>query len=135
MAVSYKVVSKRPGGLAGENPPKYYPVVTKRSLVDTRDLAEEISSRNSFSTADVIGIIESLIQMVPEKLQQGSNVRLDGFGTFSLHVSAVGQEDPAKVTKRDITKVKMAFLPSKHIKKKLTGTTFTKVPKSRRKTG
>lgn len=127
MAVSYKVVSKRPGGMAGSNPPKYFPMVTKRSLMDTRELAEEIGRRNGFSSAHVVGIIETLIQMVPEMLKDGRSVRLDGFGTFSLHVSGVGREDPDKVTKRDITKVKMAFLPSKEIKMKLAATKFRKV--------
>ncbi|MEQ8472172.1 MAG: HU family DNA-binding protein [Marinoscillum sp.] len=127
MAVSYKVVSKRPGGMAGNNPPKYFPIVTKRSLMDTKSLAEEIGRRNGFSSAHVVGMIETLIQLVPEMLKQGRSVRLDGFGTFSLHVSGVGKDSPDKVTKRDITKVKMAFLPSKDIKRTLAATEFRKV--------
>ena len=126
MAVSYKVVSKRPGGMAGERTPKYFPIVTKRKLVNSRSLAERISERSSFSTPDVIGMIESLIQIIPEMLKNGNNVRLDGLGTFSLHVSGVGKDDPKKVTKRDITKVKMAFLPSKDIKRDLATTEFKK---------
>ncbi len=126
MAVSYKVVGKRPGGMAGERSPRYFPMVTKRGLIDARGLAELISERTSFSTADVIGVIESLIHIVPEMLKNGNNVKLDGFGTFSMHVSAVGQELPEKVTKRDITNVKMAFLPSKIVKEKLSRTEFLK---------
>ncbi|MFT7233949.1 MAG: putative histone-like DNA-binding protein [Cyclobacteriaceae bacterium] len=126
MAVSYKVISKRPGGMAGERTPKYFPIVTKRKLVNSRTLAEVISERSSFSTPVVIGMIESLIQIIPEMLKKGNNVRLDGLGTFSLHVSGVGKDDPKKVTKRDITKVKMAFLPSKDIKRDLATTEFKK---------
>lgn len=127
MAVSYKVVSKRPGGIAGDRPPKYFPMVTGRSLMKTRGLAEEISRRTSFSKADVIGMIETLVQMVPELLQDGHSVQLEGFGTFSLHVSGKGKEHPDKVTKRDITEVRMAFLPSKEIKNQLSRTVFKKV--------
>lgn len=126
MAVSYKVISKRPGGMAGERTPKYFPIVTKRELVNSRTLAELISERSSFTTPVVIGMIESLIQIIPEMLKKGNNVRLDGLGTFSLHVSGVGKDDPKKVTKRDITKVKMAFLPSKDIKRDLATTEFKK---------
>ena len=127
MAVSYKVVSKRPGGMAGEREPKYFPMVTKRSLVDSRELANRISERSSFSQPDVLGMIESLIQIIPETLKNGENVRLDGFGTFSIHVSGLGKDDPTKVTRRDITNVKMAFLPNKEIKRNLKTTKFKKV--------
>jgi len=127
MAVSYKVVSKRPGGIAGEREPRYFPIITKRSLMNSRSLAEIISKRSSFSKPDVIGMIESLIQLIPEMLQDGYNVKLDGFGTFSIHVSGVGKDDPKKVTKRDITSVNMSFLPSKSIKRDLNRTEFIKV--------
>ncbi len=127
MPGSYKVVSKRPGGMAGPSIPKYYPIVTKRETIDSREFAELISEGTTFSTADVLGVIETLVQMVPFYLQQGNNIRLDNFGTFSLHVSGVEQENPKKVTKRDITKVRMTFLPSKEIKRKLTSTQFVKV--------
>ncbi len=126
MAVWYKVVSKRPGGIAGNSPTKYYPAVTNRTMIDSRGMAEEISKRTNFSTADVMGMIETLTQLVPAMLQQGKNIRLDDFGTFSLHVSGVGKDQPEKVTKKDITKVKMAFLPSKYIKSKLKLTDFEK---------
>lgn len=126
MAVKYKVVSKKPGGMAGERQPRYFPMVTGRRICGSRELAEQISERCSFSTPDVMGMIETLIQVVPEMLQKGANVRLDGFGTFSLHISGIGRENPDKVTKRDINKVKMAFLPSKDVKRALAHTHFVK---------
>lgn len=126
MAVSYKVVSKRPGGMAGAQQPKYYPALTKRQTMNSRKLAQEISAATSFTTADVMGMIEVLVHLLPHFLKEGNNVRLDNFGTFSLHVSGVGQEDPKKVTSRDISGIKMAFLPSKEVKKKLSTTQFVK---------
>ncbi len=124
MAVRYKVVSKRPGGMAGNRTPKYYPAITKRTLINARQLAQEISERNIYPEPTVIGVIESFIHLIPEMLQKGNNVKLDGFGTFSLHVTGDGHEDPDKVTSRDIISVKMSFLPDKHIKKKLSQTKF-----------
>lgn len=126
MPVSYKVVSKRPGGMAGPRAPKYYPALTKRRIMHTRELAEQISGATSFTTADVFGIIEALVSMVPHFLQDGRNIQLDNFGTFSIHVSGKGRDHPSKVTSRDITGVKLAFLPSKQLKKKLRYTKFVK---------
>ncbi|MGL1886189.1 MAG: HU family DNA-binding protein [Reichenbachiella sp.] len=127
MPVSYKVVSKRPGGIAGKRTPKYFPIVTNRGVVDARELANRISQRTSFSEPDVMGMIESFIQLVPDILQEGKNVKLNDFGIFSLHISGVGQEDPSEVNVHTINKVKMSFLPSKLIKRQLSTTKFTKV--------
>ncbi len=130
MAVSYKVVSKKPRGLAGTLPVKYYPVITNRSVIDLRDLCDRISEKSSLTSGDIMAVVESLIQDIPTLLMNGYNVKLDNFGTFSIHASAEGKDDPTKVRGRDVTSVKMSFLPSKYVKHKLK---FTKFKKSTRK--
>lgn len=89
-------------------------------------VSKEIAARSTFTRADIAGVLESFSSLIPELLADGYNVKLDGLGSFSLHVSGKGQEDPEKVSSKDITKVKMAFLPSKRIKKALTQLTFRK---------
>ena len=126
MAIKYKVVSKKPGGLAGENAPKYYPVLTGRETADLEYVCERISERSTFSGADVVGVVQSFIELVPELLMNGKNVKLDGFGTFSVHASGTGRDSPEEVTSRDITKLKLSFLPDKRIKRKLSNAEFVK---------
>ena len=113
MAVSYKVVSKRPGGMAGQNAPKYYPVLTNRRVADLHEICDIISDRSTFSHSDVAGVVEAFVRLVPELLQDGYNVRLGDMGTFMLHASATGKDAPEKVSQKDITGLKMGFLPSK----------------------
>ena len=127
MAIKYKVVSKKPGGLVGENEPKYYPVLTGREVADLEFICERIAERSTFSRGDVVGVVQSFIELVPELLMSGKNVKMDGFGTFSVHASGVGKDSPDKVTSRDITKLKLAFLPDKRIKRRLGNTKFEKV--------
>ncbi|WP_421895904.1 HU family DNA-binding protein [Marinoscillum sp.] len=127
MAISYKVVSKKPGGMAGENTPRYYPMVTNRQSADLRAVCEMISERSTLHAADVVGVVESLIDLVPELLLGGYSVKLDGLGVFSLHVSGVGRELPAHVTSRDITGVKVGFLPGKRVKTALSQAKFQKI--------
>ena len=127
MAVRYKVVSKRPGGMAGKMEPRYYPVLTERRNVELRELCEQIAERSSFSTGDVVGIVESLIYTIPHYLQEGCTVKLGEFGSFNLHASSEGRDTPQEVTSRDISKVKMTFLPSKLVKRQLARTKFRKV--------
>jgi len=131
MSISYKVVSKKPGGLTGNNATKYYPTITDRGLSDLDEVCATIATRSTFSRADVVGVVQAFIDLVPELLLRGNNVKLDGFGTFSVHASGNGKLKPEEVTARDITKLKLSFLPDKRIKKKLHNATFEKVLKQR----
>jgi predicted histone-like DNA-binding protein len=121
------VVSRRPGGLTGTNEPRYYPVLTERRLVELRELCEAVSERSSLTKADLMGAVESLISMIPKYLQDGCTVKLGEFGSFNLHASSLGKDTPQEVTSRDISKVKMTFLPSKLVKRQLAKTDFKKV--------
>lgn len=127
MSVLYKVVSKKPSGRLSNGAPKYYPVLTGRRQVAIREVCKIIASSSSMTPGDVKGVLEGLIQLIPDLLMDGRTVKLDGFGTFSLHASAVGQDTPEKVTLRDITGVKMSFLPDKEIKRNLKATSFEKM--------
>tara|TARA_R110000868_G_scaffold410693_5_gene699835 strand:+ start:12443 stop:12829 length:387 start_codon:yes stop_codon:yes gene_type:complete len=126
MAIKYKVVSKRPGGMAGENEAKYYPVLTGREITDLNEVCSIIAKRSTFSGADVVGVVQSFIELVPELLMNGNSVRLDGFGIFSIHASGNGKERHEDVSAQDITKLKLSFLPDKKIKKRLENTKFMK---------
>ncbi len=127
MAINYKVVSKRPGGMAGEQPPKYYPVLTKRRVANTRFLIDEIKGRSTLSGADVVAVFESLRTIIPQLLSSGYNVRLDGLGTFSIHARSKGKDTPEAVTSRDIDSLNISFLPEKDVKSKLKSIKFNKV--------
>jgi predicted histone-like DNA-binding protein len=128
MSIDYKVVSKRPAGMAGDRAPRYYPVLTNRTAVDLNEFANLVSERSSFHRATIIGVINAMMDTIPGILKNGGNVRLDGLGTFSVHASSKGKDEADKVTSRDIDKLKMSFLPDKALKKELNvGTAFNKV--------
>ena len=126
MSIKYKVAAKRPGGMAGEREPRFYPVLTNRKAADLNMICELISSRCTLHQADVKAVVESLIGIIPELLRDGYNPRLDDFGTFSVHVSSKGKDQKEKVTKLDIDNIKMAFLPSKRLKAELKKFDFVK---------
>lgn len=126
MSVLYKVVSKKPGLASPDSPKKYYPVLTGRRQSDIREVCKILSESSTVTAGDIRGVLEGLIKLIPDLLMEGRTVKLDGFGTFSLHASAKGQDSPEKVTARDITGVKMSFLPDKIIKRELKMTKFQK---------
>jgi len=125
MPVKYTIRTKKPG-LVKDGNPKYYPVLTDRRTTDLRRLSKLISQRSTLHPADIVGVIQSMIELIPELLQDGYTVKLDGFGTFNLHASGTGKANPEEVTSKDITGVKMSFLADKHIKKQLYKTKFVK---------
>ncbi|MEP1096383.1 MAG: HU family DNA-binding protein [Cyclobacteriaceae bacterium] len=127
MAIHFKVTPKRPGGIAGDRAPRFYPVLTDRETADLNMICQLISDRSTLHRADVKAVVESLIEVIPNLLSNGYNPKLGDFGTFSVHVSGKGQDQADKVTDKDITSVKMAFLPSKRMKAILNKLKFKKV--------
>ncbi len=127
MAINYKVVSKRPGGIAAKRPPKYYPVLTKRRVATTRDIIDKIQGSANVSSPEIVAVLELLRTVIPSLLGSGHNVRLDGLGTFSIHARSKGKDTPEEVTSRDIDSLNISFLPDKDIKRRLNTVKFNKV--------
>ena len=126
MAVFYKVVPIRPGGMAGENKAKYYPALTDRRTVDLRYISNIAQARSSMHSIDVYMAAEMLLSIIPELLQDGCNVKLGELGTYSMSVKAEGMDDPQKVTSKNIKEVRINFRPGSSVKHRLQKTTFEK---------
>ncbi|MBK6263733.1 hypothetical protein JKA74_01695 [Marivirga sp. S37H4] len=123
MSIQYKVVSKKPG-LSSQV--RYYPVLTGRKVIGLHQVCEYISKSSSFHAADVVGVVEALVVAVPYFISMGGNVHLDGLGTFSVHASSKGKDSAEEVTSKDISELKMSFLPDKRIKRALKDFKFKK---------
>ena len=70
MAVLYKVVPIRPGGMAGENKPKYYPAPTNRRTVDLRYISNIVSEQSSMHRIDVHMAAEMLLSIISLRLNR-----------------------------------------------------------------
>ena len=127
MSVDFKVVPIRPGGMAGDNEPKYYPALTNRKTVDLRKLSQDMSDKSTLHTADIYGVIQMLTEIIPKYLQRGHNIKLGDLGTFSLSVRGEGESEPEKVNSSNIKEVRMNFRPSRYLKDTLKRTEFKKV--------
>lgn len=128
MPVHYTVVSKK-SVLSGDPQVKYYPQLTNRSTVDMRTMCDLISEKCAVSPADIYGVVEALLGEITHQLKEGRNVKLDSLGTFSLHASAHGHDQPEKVTSRDIKNLKVSFLASPYMKRLIKLTSFKKATK------
>lgn len=127
MTIEYKVVKittpvKRDG--TGD---QYYPRASNRQKKNLRDVAERISEISTFSTIDVIGVLEAFVTEIPSFLLDNCSVELGDLGTFSLHISGEGSDEPSQVNAHKIKEVKMAFRPGTRIKGELTKAEFRKL--------
>lgn len=105
---------------------KYYATAEYSDEINIRKLAVEISKGCTLNVADILAVIESFLDKVPEYLKNSNRVRLDNFGILKLSFSAKGQEDEKNVTSNDITDVRVLFQPCSKLRKELSDVTYTK---------
>jgi len=127
MSINYRVVKRAQPGVAGGGEIKYYAQVSKRGKISFEDLCERIAKMTTFSEADVVGVLHSLVKLVPDLLKGGYTVDLDALGLFSIYIKSQGRKDPDKVTSRDIREARIHFRPSVRMKKMVLNARYTKV--------
>ncbi len=103
---------------------KYYCQPEYGTEINIRKLATEISKSCTLTTTDIIAVIESFLQNIPEHLKNGNRVRLDNFGIFKLSFGSKGQVLKDKVSAQDINTIKILFTPSSELRKEITNVTF-----------
>ena len=126
MAINY-VLMQRVNPKDVTAPRKFYAVAKSTGEESTRQLATEISKRNGLSVADVFATIEALIDLVPERLEQGKIVRLGEFGSFSTSLSSEGVEKQEDFVATNIKSNSVNFRPGKLVQKVLDTVDYTKV--------
>ena len=123
MSVKYVLVERgNPGQPTA--PKKFYAQHKSVGEVSTRQLMKEISARSTVSAADTMAVLESLLEILPEKLSQGQIVRLGDFGSFGGTLSGVGAATADAFTAAFITRFAIRFRPGKELNKAVAGVDF-----------
>lgn len=107
-------------------PKKFYAQHKSAGEVTLRQLKNEISARSTVSAADTAAVLESLLEILPEKLSQGLIVRLGEFGSFSGTLSSSGAATAATFTGSLITRFAILFRPGKELNKAIAVVDFQK---------
>jgi predicted histone-like DNA-binding protein len=125
MAVQY-VLNQRVNPRDITAPKKYYAQAKSKNEQTTRQLATEISKRSGLSVPDVMAVIESFIDLIPEKIADGNIVRIGEFGSFNLSISSEGTERPEDFTASMIRSNSMNFRPGKIVQQVLNNVEYKK---------
>ncbi len=126
MPVNYSVIP-RANPQSPQAAKKFYAIAKSSGEVSLRELSNMISKRSTVSNADVMAVLESLLEVLPERIAEGDIVRLGDFGSFNLTISSTGSEKEEDVNATSITKNSLNFRPGKVLQKALDTISYKKV--------
>ena len=108
---------------------KYYPAAAYVAEINVNQLADEISESTTLTPTDVLGVINSLLRIIPKYMLLGYKVRLDTFGIFKLSLKnkCKGYDTPKEVSANDIEGIKILFTPDLMMKAKMQRPQYTKL--------
>jgi len=107
---------------------KWYAHAVRPSTLNTRGLADHITSHGSIFTRDVVeGMVIKFRECIVELLMQGVGVKLEGLGTFYPTLETTGSDSPEGYNIDDhLQGVHIRFLPEKSHGDELTSPAFAK---------
>lgn len=99
---------------------KYYPAATYSGTIERDAICEQISSKTTFTQADVLSTLCALEEVIAQKLQNGGIVRLGSLGSFRTSLRATEGEDVReKVDAKHIKSAHLIFTPASSLNKQL----------------
>ena len=119
-------VTKRQNPLNREADSKYYASAEYGEKIDVDALAREISKSCTLTPADIVAVIESFLDKMPQYLKSSNRIRLNKFGIFKLSFSSEGHEKAEDVSSNDIKNLRVLFTPSAELKKELSDVSYTR---------
>jgi predicted histone-like DNA-binding protein len=125
MSVQY-VLSQKGNPLKPEEPKKWYANAKSTGVITLKALGKEITQRSTVNHADTLAVLESLTQVLTERLAEGKIVRFSDFGSFQVSVGSTGAESVEKFTSSLIKTKKVTFRPGVDLKEMLNNLKFEK---------
>ena len=115
---------------------KWYARMVPTSCINTRQLAEIIQRNCTVKKADVMAVLEELVETMRDQLQDSKRVKLDGFGSFKIGINCKGARSAKAFTVSDnIEDLHVVFTPERttdnagnRVKQFLQGATCQELP-------
>ncbi|MCD7935290.1 MAG: hypothetical protein LUG98_00355 [Tannerellaceae bacterium] len=125
MPAYYKFVRKPAPGVDPNQQPLSVRFVPNEVL-EKEEMYEQAARMGGYSTAQVVGMVKLLQNLLVFNLSRGSQVSLEGVGTFSLSVSCPPVTDEKEIRSESISFKDVTFRSSPELRKKLVSTQFFK---------
>ena len=125
--MKYKLVEKRNPQKPDEQK-KWYANAVNEGVINIRQLSERIALQSGVSRGDILNVLESALDAIPEYLEMGYTVSLGNLASLRLTLSSKGADNQDQFDAvAMMKKPHVVFNPSKYLDKKLTDITYEKV--------
>ena len=112
MSVLYRLHQDQSHGTTRSG--KWYARMVPVGCIDTRALAEIIQRNCTVKKADVMAVIEELVEVMKDQMQDSKRVKLDGFGSFKIGINCRGARSAKAFTVTDnIEGLHVVFTPER----------------------
>ena len=108
---------------------KYFARTVHTDMVDLDDIAEVIERNCTLKRSDVKACLTELVEVMRDKMQSSSKVRINGLGIFKINVKSTGVDAPGDFKGTNITGYRVNFAPE-HTVIKAKGTDVDGKPTS-----
>ena len=93
---------------------KWYARMVPIGMIDTRGLAEIIQRNCTVKKADVLAVLDELVETMRDQLQDSKRVKLDGFGSFKIGIKSHGARSAESFSVADnIDGMRVMFMPER----------------------
>ena len=118
---------------------KWYARMVPIGMIDTRGLAEIIQRNCTVKKADVMAVIEEMVEVMKDQMQDSKRVKLDGFGSFKIGINCRGARSAKAFTINDnIEGLHVVFTPERthdqagnKVKQFLQGVSVEELPENK----
>ena len=69
---------------------KWYARMVPTSCINTRQLAEIMQRNCTVKKADILAVLDELVETMRDQMQDSKRVKLDGFGSFKIGINCRG---------------------------------------------
>ena len=93
---------------------KWYARMVPMSVVNTRQLAEIMQRNCTVKKADILAVLDELVETMRDQLQDSKRVKLDGFGSFKIGIKCHGARSAEAFSVADnIDNLHVVFTPER----------------------
>lgn len=94
---------------------RYHARTVKNATLSFRKLKKHLQSASTATEGDVTLVVEGIISAIKSNLLEGSNVRIDGLGTFSLGIKSINTDNRRAINATNIRVDSIHFAPAKDL--------------------
>jgi len=93
---------------------KWYARAVPMAMINTRQLAEIMQRNCTVKKADILAVLDELVETMRDQMQDGKRIKLDGFGSFKIGLECTGSRSAEAFKVADnITGMHVVFSPER----------------------